>query len=383
LNLTNLFTINWIQVEGGGFNYTFDSNDEQFYQIIDSFNQSGNQLYQAIEDQILLQIVTQLDLTFETNNTYFNASSFNVTGFHENGTNGSFHFNATDQFDSQLKDLSQQVQNLSVLFSFDELNDGVQGSLTDLNLTFSLQDVLSEELSLDLSSITDLLVDQDFSSVDVQVDQLITYVLDNLILANIPSVWSFPYKVVEGYETTDGKFSNAVGSTAMIDCHYLIESLLPNLYNQFSAIVQTQNPYIGFLLDQFQTQITLIQMDVSLCNYAMQVNGVLKNQPEYYIHGEQHMDKSILDRGDDLVERLTLSSNATVSAPIKENMEDIEIMQVFLSNAMIAIVFFLGILCVQLVYSLMVSDIEEKTYNFGMIRALGLKKNSLIGIISF
>jgi hypothetical protein len=49
-------------------------------------------------------------------------------------------------------------------------------------------------------------------------------------------------------------------------------------------------------------------------------------------------------------------------------------MKVFLKNAMISVVFFLGILSIQLVYSLMLSDIEEKTYTYGMIRAMGLKK---------
>lgn len=49
---------------------------------------------------------------------------------------------------------------------------------------------------------------------------------------------------------------------------------------------------------------------------------------------------------------------------------------------MITVVFFLGILSIQLVYSLMLSDVEEKTYTFGMIRSLGLKKNNLIGLVS-
>ena len=35
-------------------------------------------------------------------------------------------------------------------------------------------------------------------------------------------------------------------------------------------------------------------------------------------------------------------------------------------------------LAVILIYSLMVSDVEEKTYEFGMLRMLGLEKQSLI-----
>jgi hypothetical protein len=35
------------------------------------------------------------------------------------------------------------------------------------------------------------------------------------------------------------------------------------------------------------------------------------------------------------------------------------------------IVAFLAILCIQLNYSLMLSDVDAKTYEFGMLRALG------------
>lgn len=39
---------------------------------------------------------------------------------------------------------------------------------------------------------------------------------------------------------------------------------------------------------------------------------------------------------------------------------------------------FLGIISMQLIYSLMMSDIEDKTYEFGMLRALGFSKTNII-----
>lgn len=49
---------------------------------------------------------------------------------------------------------------------------------------------------------------------------------------------------------------------------------------------------------------------------------------------------------------------------------------------MITVVFFLVILSMVLIYSLMISDVEEKTYEFGMLRALGFRSKSLVGLIS-
>lgn len=55
--------------------------------------------------------------------------------------------------------------------------------------------------------------------------------------------------------------------------------------------------------------------------------------------------------------------------------------KLFLDNIIICSVFLLSVLSILLIYSLMISDVEEKTYEFGMIRALGLKKISLIHLI--
>ena len=55
---------------------------------------------------------------------------------------------------------------------------------------------------------------------------------------------------------------------------------------------------------------------------------------------------------------------------------------VFFNSIMTTIVLFLAILCTQLIYSLMLSDVEEKTFEFGMLRALGFNtKNITITIV--
>ena len=44
---------------------------------------------------------------------------------------------------------------------------------------------------------------------------------------------------------------------------------------------------------------------------------------------------------------------------------------------MFTIVVFLMILSAQLIYALMLADIEMKTFEYGMLRALGLSKKNL------
>ena len=48
--------------------------------------------------------------------------------------------------------------------------------------------------------------------------------------------------------------------------------------------------------------------------------------------------------------------------------------KLFLDNMISAAIFILLILSILLIYSLMISNVDEKTYEFGMLRALGFKK---------
>jgi ABC-type antimicrobial peptide transport system permease subunit len=56
--------------------------------------------------------------------------------------------------------------------------------------------------------------------------------------------------------------------------------------------------------------------------------------------------------------------------------------RVFLASSMGTVVFFLAILSIMLIYSLMLSDVDEKTYQYGMLRALGFKNKNLMALIS-
>ena len=49
---------------------------------------------------------------------------------------------------------------------------------------------------------------------------------------------------------------------------------------------------------------------------------------------------------------------------------------------MVTIIIFLAILSTMLIYSLMLQDVNSKTYEYGMLRALGFKKLYLVEVIS-
>ena len=81
--------------------------------------------------------------------------------------------------------------------------------------------------------------------------------------------------------------------------------------------------------------------------------------------------------GNLLTEALGYDANVTISTPLKSQLNSVELITVFMDSIMLAIVAFLCILSTKLIYSLMLSDVEEKTYEFGMLRALGFNTNDV------
>ena len=54
----------------------------------------------------------------------------------------------------------------------------------------------------------------------------------------------------------------------------------------------------------------------------------------------------------------------------------------YFNSNMVTVVIFLAILSTMLIYSLMLQDVNSKTYEYGMLRAMGFKKQYLVEVIS-
>lgn len=72
---------------------------------------------------------------------------------------------------------------------------------------------------------------------------------------------------------------------------------------------------------------------------------------------------------------------ATYTLPIYIALQASIYLRYFLDNIFITVVVVLAILGALLIYSLLLNNVEQKTYEYGMLRALGLKSSELIQLI--
>lgn len=85
--------------------------------------------------------------------------------------------------------------------------------------------------------------------------------------------------------------------------------------------------------------------DLDMCDFALTIEGVLSKPTKYYtIENDDDMDMAISEKGVDIINRLTLETNSSISAPLLDSVQQVGMIRIFLSSSMLTIVFFLFIL---------------------------------------
>ena len=84
-----------------------------------------------------------------------------------------------------------------------------------------------------------------------------------------------------------------------------------------------------------------------------------------------------MEHGNILMKALSQDANVTVQLPIGKTFGMSALALDFINTNYVLIIVFLTILSSQMIYGLMLSDIDTKTFEFGMLRALGFNKLNL------
>ena len=124
------------------------------------------------------------------------------------------------------------------------------------------------------------------------------------------------------------------------------------------------------------------QSGFTFCSLAFEMVGVLSDQSSYYLGKYEEITKIIESKGSEISFALGLDTNVTITAPLVTQFKSTSEIKSFMNGSILPILIFLAILSAMLLYSLMLSDVDSKTYEYGMLRALGFRKQMLVGMIA-
>jgi ABC-type antimicrobial peptide transport system permease subunit len=88
------------------------------------------------------------------------------------------------------------------------------------------------------------------------------------------------------------------------------------------------------------------------------------------------------DKATQMVKALSLGTNMTVSAPLEAQFDVTHTIEGNLQASFFSVMLFLIIVSSMLLFSLVMSDSDAKTFEYGMLRSLGFKKSYLVSLIT-
>jgi ABC-type antimicrobial peptide transport system permease subunit len=149
--------------------------------------------------------------------------------------------------------------------------------------------------------------------------------------------------------------------------------------NVVDALVRNKAPLerilsIDSLFESFQEPVKQFPIN----DFAMTSNLFFKDRNELY--------KKDIEVALTLTSSLSLQTGAfqklSLDTPIYSMMKDLERVSAFTSNIIVCVISLLLLISSILIYTLMQSDVETRTYEFAMLRVLGFQKNALVTLLT-
>ena len=230
----------------------------------------------------------------------------------------------------------------------------------------------------DLNNFTDLLDSADSlpSNTTFSTNSTFEAFLDVIISAlNLTDT----FVIKANISNPQGKWTEALGNVLAFDYHYITTILVNSI---FEALKQSPDPILKSLIPTtgFQTFIQNTVNSFDIRQYTVSENIVVKNRMKIYTD-QNTIDGFFIDLTNKYFKLIGKDYPATANIPLATAVEGVLLIKSFLDSVFTSAVFILILLSMLLIYSLMLSNIDEKTYEFGMLRALGFRNSSLINLL--
>lgn len=238
-------------------------------------------------------------------------------------------------------------------------------------------DNISNELTLDLNSF---------------LEQFLANIRETLTIRR-------EYLVIDGIEKPNGKYPSALGNVAILEAEYihdLVDQAIQNLRasnfipnpDPLKAILPFLDPAqreqlepIIEILENITTVIDDFQNNFDINHYALNIVVMYRDRFQTYIKALNEMNSDLIVFTNEISDAIDYRYPATFTLPLQVTLTPLYFLRLFLDQIFLFVAIVLIALGALLIYSLLLSNVEEKTYEYGMLRALGMKQYVLIELL--
>ncbi|KAA6395290.1 MAG: putative permease family protein [Streblomastix strix] len=195
---------------------------------------------------------------------------------------------------------------------------------------------------------------------EAELDTLFTEVIDSTTL---------DFKVLEPVKKTRGKYAS-LGNVLVIEKKYL--------GYEIAAALQTsmdKNAILSAL--GFGTLVATGIRGQNISDIWLEAVGTFKNRLSIYTQDSKPTSIDIRKRADKLMGVLGLTSPLSLVMTSFTAQQQMTMIRIFMDQMFLSTIIVLVGLGALLIYTLLLSDVEEKTYEYGMLRALGVSNKTI------
>ncbi|KAJ3048749.1 hypothetical protein HK097_010242 [Rhizophlyctis rosea] len=219
-------------------------------------------------------------------------------------------------------------------------------------------------------------------------------VSQNLFLKSLqssPLSVTYEFTVIDAIESPYGKYPPKLGNVALLgykSSEHLLHTFLnttlrndPNFKLAILALEAQRNAGSSNPTIDSDTFIAQLQGNVTLTDNVMSVIVIKEDAAKTYVKGQKARRRDIIGFSNDVAMAVGLDVKAEFVAPVWTVLESTATMQIYLQEAFFTVVVILSFLAVILIYSLLLTDVESKTFQYGMLRTLGLRHKNVMGLL--
>lgn len=148
-------------------------------------------------------------------------------------------------------------------------------------------------------------------------------------------------------------------------------------YTSFQKVIKRQlfkfMTSLSYLLDFSEIEDKIYDGVDQISHFGMQANILFKNRRELFYEQNLPMMRFMLEKY-----AIELTQNYSMTSPTIENYNSLVFLTDMQDASFVCIILILSFVSGVVVYSLMLFDIDERRYEMGMLRALGMSKNSIV-----
>jgi ABC-type antimicrobial peptide transport system permease subunit len=183
------------------------------------------------------------------------------------------------------------------------------------------------------------------------------------------------YKIKQIISNPYNKWSMYYGNVVMVD-YKSIQTMLKSRVLKILEEID-RRPELSLLLTNRKELVNRTFNGIDrISDIGLQANVLFKNRRELYYKSDTKSMKIIMEKIG-----MQMSQNYSITSPRIENMENLKMFTDMQNSSFLCVIFLLSFVSGIVVYSLMLFDIDERRYEMGMLRTLGMSKRSIVIIM--